>query len=248
METLRIQLWSGPRNVSTALMYSFAQRADTRVVDEPLYAHYLRVSGAQHPGRDEVLRAQDSDGERVVRDVILGPCDRPVLFLKQMAHHLVELDRAFLRQTVNVLLVRDPLEMLPSLVNQIREPTLRDTAYAMQTELYDELHRIGQDPVVLDARQVLLDPRGVLSELCRRVGIAFDPAMLRWKPGARSEDGVWAPHWYQNVHLSTGFQPYHAKQAPLTRRLKPLLEQCRPHYERLAALAIAASQTKAASK
>jgi len=240
MNTLRVQLWSGPRNVSTALMYSFAQRADTRVVDEPLYAHYLRVSGAVHPGRDEVLRAQDNDGARVVSDVILGSCKRPVLFVKQMAHHLVELDRAFLGQTTNVLLLRDPREMLPSLVQQIPEPTLRDSAYAMQAELYDELRRMGQDPVVLDAREVLLDPRSVLTELCTRIGLPFDAAMLHWKPGARREDGVWAPHWYHSVHISTGFQPYHAKQGPFPRKLKPLLDQCRPYYERLQALAIKA--------
>ena len=106
---VRINLWSGPRNVSTAVMYSFRQRSDTRVVDEPLYAHYLRVSGAEHPGREEVLAAMDNDGERVVREVVLGPCDRPVLFMKQMAHHLIELDRGFLRETVNVnsLLVKE---------------------------------------------------------------------------------------------------------------------------------------------
>ena len=240
MKTLRIQVWSGPRNVSTALMYSFAQRTDTRVVDEPLYAHYLRASGADHPGREAVLRSQDCDAANVVRDVILGPCDRRVLFLKQMAHHLIELDRAFLGSTINVLLVRDPLEMLPSLAQQIPAPTLRDTAYAMQTELYDELRRIGQDPPVLDAREVLLDPRGVLSGLCARTGIPFDAAMLRWTPGARAEDGVWAPHWYQGVHASSGFQPYQSKVAPFPLRLRPLLDQCRPHYERLQKLAIKA--------
>jgi hypothetical protein len=238
--TLRVQLWSGPRNVSTALMYSFAQRADTRVVDEPLYAHYLRVSGARHPRREEVLASQEQDGDKVVRDVILGACDRPVLFFKQMAHHLVELDRGFLRETANVLLVRDPVEMLPSLVNQIPEPTLRDAAYATQTELYGELARLGQDPPVLDAKELLLDPRGVLTELCARLGIAFDPAMLRWKAGARPEDGVWAPHWYEGVHRSTGFQPFKAKEAPFPKRLEALLRECKPHFERLAALAIRA--------
>jgi hypothetical protein len=237
---LRIQLWSGPRNVSTALMYSLAQRSDTRVVDEPLYAHYLRVSGARHPGREAVLASQEQDGEKVVRGVILGPCDRPVLFLKQMAHHLVELDRAFLRETANVLLVRDPREMLPSLVNQIPEPTLRDAAYATQSELYDELVALGQSPPVLDAKELLLDPRGVLAELCARLGIAFDPAMLSWRAGARPEDGVWAAHWYESVHRSTGFQPYAPKDAPFPRRLEPLLSECAPHYERLAARAIRA--------
>lgn len=246
MATVRINLWSGPRNVSTALMYSFAQRADTRVVDEPLYAHYLRVSGAEHPGRDEVLRAQDQDGARVVRDVILGACDRPVLFVKQMAHHLAGLDRAFLRQTTNVLLMRDPAEMLPSLVQQIPQPVLRDTAYTMQTELYDELRALGQTPAVLDARELLLDPRGVLRELCERLSLAFDEAMLSWTPGARSEDGVWARHWYRNLHKSSGFERYSAKTAPFPAVLEPLLAECRPHYERLSRLAIRAGGARLA--
>jgi branched-chain amino acid aminotransferase group I len=238
--TLRIQLWSGPRNVSTALLYSFAQRADTRVVDEPLYAHFLRVSGAQHPGRDEVLAAQDPDGARVVRDVVLAPCDRPVLFVKQMAHHLVELDRAFLAQTRNVILTRDPREMLPSLVNQVPEPILRDTAYAMQTELVRQLRAKGDDVVVLDARELLLDPRGVLAQLCARLRIPFDEAMLSWKPGPRPEDGVWAPHWYHNVHRSAGFETYSPKSTPFPPRLEPLYAECKPHYDELAALALRA--------
>jgi hypothetical protein len=237
---LRIHLWSGPRNVSTALMYSFAQRADTRVVDEPLYAHYLRVSGAGHPGRGEVLSAQDQDGERVVRDRILGPWDRPVVFFKQMAHHLVELDRAFLRRGAHVLLTRDPLDMLPSLQVQIPQPTLRDTGYATQAALLDELLAAGQDPPVLEARELLFDPEGVLVQLCARLGVPFDAAMLRWHAGPRPEDGVWAKHWYQAVHRSTGFEAYRAKAAPFSQHLRPLLDECRPHYERLAARALRA--------
>lgn len=233
--TLRIQLWSGPRNVSTALMYSFAQRSDTSCVDEPLYAHYLRVSGADHPGREEVLRAQQNDGERVVREVLMAPHDASVRFFKQMAHHLVELDRGFLGRCANVILTRDPREMLPSLVNQISQPTLRDTGYAMQTELLEQLVQLGQDPPVIDAARLLRDPRGVLTQLCERVGLAFDPAMLAWSPGARAFDGVWAPHWYQNVHRSSGFEPFAPKQAAFPERLETLLAQCQPHYERLLA-------------
>ncbi len=233
MSTLRICLWSGPRNVSTAVMYSFAQRPDTRVVDEPLYAHYLRVSGAEHPGRGEVLAAQEADGEAVVRRVILGPCDRPVLFMKQMAHHLVDLDRGFLARTANVLLVRDPAEMLRSLVHQIPDPTLRDTGLAVQSELLARLRAEGQDPPVLDSRELLLDPPGVLHELCGRLGIPFDEAMLSWPAGPRPEDGVWAPHWYHNLHRSTGFAPYRAKTGPFPAELEPLLTECRPHYETL---------------
>jgi hypothetical protein len=229
-QPLRIQLWSGPRNVSTALMYSFAQRGDTRVVDEPLYAHYLRVSGARHPGRDAVLAAQEVDGEKVVREVLLGPSDRPVLFFKQMAHHLVELERSFLARCANVLLTRDPEEMLPSLAQNLAVPTLRDTGYAMQTGLLRELRALGQDPPVLVARELLCDPRGVLAQLCARLGIPFDERMLSWKPGARPEDGVWS-----------GFEPYAPKKTPFPERLRPLLAECRPHFAELARLALRAS-------
>jgi sulfotransferase family protein len=228
-----VNVWSGPRNLSTALMYSFAQRADTRVVDEPLYAHYLRVTGARHPGRDDVLAAQENDGEKVVRDVILGTCDRPVVFFKQMAHHLVELDRAFLAQTKNVILTRDPAEMLTSLIENIPEPTLRDTGFAAQTELLRDLRAMGQEPHVLVAHEVLLDPRGVLTRLCDALNIAFDPAMLSWRPGPRPEDGVWAPHWYAGVHRSSGFQPYRKKSTRVPERFLPLLAECRRHYSEL---------------
>ena len=238
--TLRLNLWSGPRNVSTALMYSFAQRRDTRVVDEPLYAHYLRVSGALHPGRDDVLAWQENDGAKVVRDVILGPCSKPILFLKQMAHHLVSIDRSFLAETRNVILTRDPLDMLPSLAENLARPTLRDTGYAMQTELVRELRALGQDVPVLEASEILKSPRKVLAELCTRLGIEFDPAMLAWEPGARPEDGIWAPHWYASVHRSRGFQPYARKTAPFPEFLAPLLAECAPHFALLAASAIRA--------
>ncbi len=237
---IRLCLWSGPRNVSTALMYSFARRADTRVVDEPLYAHYLRVSGADHPGRDEVLRAMEQDGAKVVREVVLGPCDRPVHFQKHMAHHLVDLDRGFLKETVNVLLVRDPAEVVVTLSRQLRTPTLRDTGLKMQCELLDELRALGQEPPVLDAKETLLDPEGVLRELCRRVGLAWDPVMLSWPAGPRPFDGVWAPHWYHNVHQSTGFERYRPKREPVPAALEPLIDECRPRYAKLRALAIAA--------
>jgi hypothetical protein len=248
---VRINLWSGPRNVSTALMYSFGQRPDTRVVDEPLYGHYLRVSGADHPGAAQVMAAMETDGEAVVREVILGTPepedgppgeeDRPVVFFKQMAHHLVELDHGFLAATTNVLLVRDPVEMLPSLVNQIPQPTLRDTGLAAQARLLAELRELGQEPPVLEAREVLRDPRSVLVELCRRLGLPFYEEMLAWPAGPRPYDGVWAPHWYHAVHRSTGFEPYRPKREPFPERLLPLLSECRPHYAALAAAAIPAA-------
>lgn len=240
MSTRRICLWSGPRNVSTALMYSFAQRPDTQVVDEPLYAHYLRVSGVDHPGRETVLAAQNNHGEQVVRDLILGTCRRPVLFMKQMAHHLQDLDRAFLDHTVNVLLIRDPADMLPSLVHQIPQPTLRDTGLGVQRELLHDLLRRGQRPPVLDSRQLLLDPPGVLRRLCERLDIPFHDGMLSWPAGPRPEDGVWAPHWYHAVHRSTGFQPYQAKNEPVPAGLETLLATCAECYRELADHAIRA--------
>lgn len=241
MSTLRINLWSGPRNVSTALMYSFAQRSDTRVLDEPLYGHYLRVSGADHPGKEEIMRVMSTDGDQVVRNIILGPCDQPVLFMKQMAHHLVDLDRGFLAQTVNILLIRDPEQMLPSLVNQLPNPMLRDTGLAMQSELYQQLCALGQQPAVLEAKQVLLNPQRVLNRLCDHLGIPFEEAMLHWQPGVRPEDGIWAKHWYQNVHKSTGFEPYREKREPFPHWLLPLLEECKPHYDLLTSVAIQAA-------
>ena len=244
MSIRRICLWSGPRNVSTALMYSFAQRSDTRVVDEPLYAHYLRVSGVDHPGREDVLAAQDSDGDRVVQNVVLGPSDRPVLFMKQMAHHLEGLDRTFLDRTLNVLLIRDPADMLPSLVHQIPHPTLRDTGLGVQQQLLQELLDRGQRPPVLDSRQLLLDPTGVLSRLCDQLGLPFDDRMLSWPAGPRPEDGVWAPHWYHAVHRSTGFQPYHAKNAPVPPGLEDLLATCDACYRDIFAHAIRATESQ----
>ena len=212
-------------------MYSFRQRSDTRVLDEPLYGHYLRLTRAEQPGRDELLKTLDLDGARVVRDVILGSCDRPVLFMKQMAHHLLGLDQDFLSATVNVLLLRDPQQMLPSLVNQVKEPILRDTGLGMQSALLKDLRALGQDPPVLDAKELLLDPDGVLRELCRRIDLPFEKAMLHWPAGPKPEDGSWAKDWYRNIHRSTGFTEYKEKTGPLPEKLKPLLDECKPHYD-----------------
>jgi len=237
---LRLSVWSGPRNVSTALMYAFRQRPDTLVVDEPLYGHYLKVTPAEHPGDDEVLAAMDTDGGRVVREVLLGPCERPVHFFKNMAHHLAGLDRGFLGGLTNVLLTRDPAEMLPSLARQLPNPTLRDTGLLYQTEILDHVLGLGLKPVVLDAKQLLLDPPGVLRSACDRLGIPFHEAMLRWPAGPKPEDGVWAKHWYANVHASTGFSPYNPRTGDFPERLRPLLGESVPLYERLRGYAIQA--------
>lgn len=237
---LRLSVWSGPRNVSTALMYSFAQRADTRVVDEPLYGHYLSVSDAEHPGAAEVMADMDCDSERVIQEVILGTCDRPVLFLKNMSHHLLQLDWDFLTQLTNVLLIRNPEEMLPSLAENLKQPILRDTGYKYQVEILDQLLAWGQTPPVLEAREILKNPASVLQQLCERIGLQFDESMLHWSAGPRPEDGIWAKYWYHNVHRSTGFNPYRPKTTPFPEHLQSLLAECQPYYERLASYTIKA--------
>lgn len=239
-DCLKLSVWSGPRNVSTALMYSFRQRPDTLVVDEPLYGHYLEVTGAPHPGIEEVMDALDRDADRIVREVLLGPCRRPVHFFKNMAHHLTGLDRGFLEGITNVLLTRDPAEMLPSLDTQLPNPTMRDTGLSQQAEILDHILARGGDPIVLDAKRLLSAPATVLERLCDRLGIPFHDAMLRWPPGPKPEDGAWAKYWYANVHASTGFSPYTQSTKPFPDHLKPLLEACEPLYERLLQYAIPA--------
>lgn len=233
MQTKRICLWSGPRNVSTALMYAFAQRSDTQVVDEPLYAHYLyRTDRAgAHPGTAEVMASMSTDGEEVIREVILGRCEKPVLFMKQMAHHLIHIDLGFLRETLNVFLIRDPREMLPSLMKVIGVPTLADTGFKTQHDLLQDLRATGQSPPVLDARLLLEDPSGVLCQLCERLGLRFEPEMLSWSVGGCPADGVWAKYWYANVHRSTGFAPYRPKSEPFPMELEDILAECLIYYE-----------------
>ena len=237
-ECKRISMWSGPRNISTALMYAFRQRSDTSVVDEPLYGHYLTKTDVRHPGDDEVIASMDCDGQRVVSEVLLRPCDTPVRFFKNMAHHLVGLDRAFLGELTNILLTREPKAMLASLSKQLPNPTLRDTGLREQVELLDLVLEKGHTPVVLEAKEVLRDPRGVLSQACELLGLPFEAQMLSWSPGSKPEDGVWAKHWYDNVHASTGFEPYKEKRVDLPERLEPLLEECTPYFERLTAYSI----------
>jgi len=232
--TTPICLWSGPRNVSTALMYSFAQRSDIDVVDEPLYGHYLRTTGARHPANDEVMAAMNCNGELVMRALIERQSAKPLprLFLKHMAHHLVDLNLGFLHQTTNVFLIRDPRDMLPSLTVQLPHAALEDTGLRRQWELFEELRNSGQAPAVLDSRLLLSDPAAILQQLCNHLGLDFDTCMLHWEAGARPEDGVWAPHWYHAVHRSTGFAPYRPKK-DFPDALLGLLQECQPWYDRL---------------
>jgi hypothetical protein len=225
-------------------MYAFAQRSDTRVIDEPLYAHYLHTkygataAESTHPATAEVIASMSTDATTVVREVILGPCDKPVLFMKQMAHHLIEMDLGFLEQTINIFLIRDPKEMLPSLAKVIGPPTLADTGLKTQHDLFISLRDAGQSPPILDARLLLEDPRRVLCQLCERLGLPFEASMLSWEAGGNPADGVWAPYWYGNVHRSTGFAPYRPKSEPFPAALTEVLSVCSQYYDVLRADAI----------
>lgn len=236
-------MWSGPRNISTAMMRSFGSRPDTAVTDEPLYAHYLKVTGVRHPGRDEVLAAQSSDWRAVAAE-LTGPIPggRAIWYQKHMAHHLLPvIERGWLDALTHAFLIREPDAMVASLVKTYPEAGLEDTGLPQQCELFDRVaDRAGRAPPVILASDVLENPGAMLMRLCDALGIAFLPAMLSWEPGRRATDGVWAPHWYANVEASTGFGPHRRERAPLPEALRPLADACRPWYEKLHAMRLRA--------
>ena len=228
----RIAMWSGPRNVSTALMRSFGARSDTVVVDEPLYAHYLAATGIDHPGKAEILASQPTDFRRVAA-TLTGPLPdgADVYYQKHMTHHLLPgMDRDWIGRLDNAFLIRDPAHVVASYAKVRDEPTLADLGFTQQAEIF----RSFGGPVV-DSADLLRDPHGVLTKLCAALGIPFDEAMLSWPPGRRDTDGVWAPYWYASVEASTGFAPYEERPADVPERLQGLVDQALPYYAELAA-------------
>ena len=209
------------------MMYSFAQRSDTTVLDEPYYAYYLATTKAReyHPGADEVLATMEQNGRIVTEDIILADYDTPIVFFKMMIHHIKGLDWRFLSETVNILLTRNPVDMLPSFAKNVRDMGIHDTGYPEHLEMFDYLQSIGQTPPVLESKTVLKNPKKVLQQLCKQIDIPFDDAMLSWEAGARPEDGSWAKYWYHSVHQSTGFAPYKPKNEPFPPHLEPLLAE-----------------------
>lgn len=223
-------------------MYSFAQRLDTTVVDEPLYAHYLSKTDtlAAHPGTAEVLQAQEQDGAKVVAEMLYGEYPTPVVLFKQMTHHLIELDWSFMQQTHNVLLIRDPRAIISSYARVIPNPEIHDVGVALQSQLFEYLTAHQCLSAIVDAAELLKNPKSVLAQLCDSLGLEFSDSMLKWEAGAKPYDGVWAPFWYHQVHGSTGFQPAEKKEYEVPDYLEPLVAECQPHYERLMAWAIKA--------
>jgi len=247
--TLRIAMWSGPRNISTAMMRGFENRPDCAVVDEPFYAAYLAATGIDHPMREQVLASQPTDW-RVVADCLTGdaPGGAPIFYQKHMTHHMLPgfgLDWS--AACVNVFLIRDPAAVLASYAQKRAEVTLEDIGVTRQRELFErEADRLGHAPVVVEGADVLADPRGTLGALCAALGIPFRSEMLAWPAGRRDSDGVWAPAWYQAVEASTGFAaPEHRARPVLDDRLRALADLARPHYEVLARHRLSAAGARA---
>jgi len=233
-----ISMWSGPRNVSTALMYSFRQRPDTRVVDEPYYAHYLLRTAKEHPGRDEIIANMATDSKVITENLLNS--DREILFIKNMAHHLPGLEPNPLDLFTNILLTRDPKEMLPSLAKTLKNPGLEDTGLKEQLEILNFILKSGNTPIVLDAKETLLNPKKVLNELCNRLEIDFYEEMLSWPIGPKPEDGIWAKYWYQNVHKSNAFSKYREKTEIFPEELGQLYDESKFYYQELYKYAIKA--------
>jgi hypothetical protein len=226
---VRLAMWSGPRNISTALMRSWENRPDCRVVDEPLYAYYLAETGLNHPAREEVIAAGDTSWRAVVAE-LTAPVDG-VYYQKHMTHHLIpQLPRDWIPSLTNVLLIRDPAEVVASYVRSRADVTVADIGIVQQAELFDQL---GPDTPVIDSADFLRDPAGYLQWLCSYVGVEFTDAMLHWPAGPRDSDGVWAPYWYDAVIASTGFEPYRTRTVSLDGVAAEAADAGQPYYERL---------------
>jgi hypothetical protein len=234
---VRIAMWSGPRNLSTALMRSWGNRDDTTVVDEPLYAHFLRTTCADHPGRAEVLAAQDDDWRRVTAE-LTGPVPggHAIWYQKHMTHHVTDdVDLGWLGALCNCFLIRAPARVIASYARVRETPTLADLGFPQQWRLFTHVADGSVVPPVIDADDLLRDPRAVLSVLCDAVGVPFSDRMLSWPPGRRATDGPWAPHWYASVQRSTGFAPYRPHDGGVEPRFAELHAEAEAIYQRLAA-------------
>jgi Sulfotransferase domain len=233
---VRIAMWSGPRNISTAMMRAWGNRDDTVVIDEPFYACYLKTTGKKHPGAEEVIAAGETDWRKVVAR-LTGPISKgkQIFFQKHMTHHLLpEMDREWLGAVTNCFLIRDPREVINSYIKKGEDPAIEDLGFVQQAEIFDFIRtRSNAVPPVVDAKDVLQNPEGTLRLLCEAVGVEFSKSMLSWPPGLRDTDGIWARHWYGEVAKTTSFQSYHPTQYEVPQRFREIYERCRECYERL---------------
>jgi hypothetical protein len=233
----RIAMWSGPRNISTAMMRAWENRPDTFACDEPFYAYYLNQTHLDHPAAGEVIAHGETDWRKVVAQLTGAvPGGKRIYYQKQMTHHLLpEIDRAWLARVTNCFLIRDPAEVIISYIKKNNDPALEDIGFVQQAEIFDWVCAETRSvPPVIDAADVLADPGKILRLLCEAVGVVFTEAMLSWPPGLRDTDGIWARHWYAEVAKSTGFQkPATGKTAAVPGRLREVCDRAREYYERL---------------
>ncbi|NNF35062.1 MAG: hypothetical protein HKN68_13190 [Saprospiraceae bacterium] len=227
-----LHLISGPRNISTALMYSFGNRPDTAIIDEPYYAYYLnKYQVAYHPGTDDILDKMSTDPQ-VITNALFAERPEQYFFIKNMAHHLQGFNYSFIHEVKNIFLIRNPRKLIASFAKVIEQPSGVDIGVEREKELYDEIVAKGKyEPIILDSGEVLKDPEGVLRKLCEELDIPFTEHMLSWPSGPRTEDGVWAKHWYSNVHQSTGFISKEQKYVELKEHLEDLYQEVKPHYD-----------------
>lgn len=234
--TKRIAMWSGPRNISTAMMRAWENRDDCDVWDEPLYGNYLHKTGIAHPGAEEIIADQGTDLASIIDQCASNsPQQKPLFYQKHMTLHLLpEIDRGWLSSLINCFLIREPERVIASYTAVRDQATLDDIGFIQQAELFDYVTEMsGEMPIVIDSREFLLNPEGMLRRLCERLEIAFDDRMLSWSSGPRDSDGVWAKYWYDSVWNSTGFAPYVEKPLKLESREQSIADQARPYYERL---------------
>ncbi len=232
---MRIAMWSGPRNLSTAMMYSFGSRADFSVVDEPFYAAYLAKTGLQHPMRDQILAAQPRDPFQVEK-YLLGPIPgaRPHFYQKHMTQHMIQgVPREWMQECVNVFLIRHPARVLASFAAKYEHPTLADIGFVQQAQLFEEVSHHQGRAIVIDSSDIRKDPEKMLKRLCDAIGLSWDSGMLAWSAGGHADDGVWAAHWYGAVHRSTGFAAAEGPVPEVPDKTAEIVEAALPYYQKL---------------
>ena len=230
-------MWSGPRNISTAMMRAWGNRADTAVIDEPFYAYYLKRTGKKHPGAADIIAGGETDWQKIVASLRTEPIlsRKQIFFQKQMTHHVLpEIGREWIVDLTNCFLIRDPREVILSYIKKNPEPMLEDLGFVQQSKIFEFMRaRTNSIPPIVDARDVLEHPERTLRLLCDAVGVEFDKAMLSWPPGLRDSDGIWAKYWYDDVARSTSFQPYKSREGNVPDRLREIYERCQDCYDRL---------------
>lgn len=233
---MRIAMWSGPRNLSTALMYAFAARSDCAVWDEPFYGAFLAETGLEHPMQSEILANCEIDSSKVISRILGSiPGEKRYFYQKQMAHHMVSgFNRDWLGKVTNVFLIRHPARVIASYIRKREEPTFEDLGYAQLSQLYDVTKQMGPAPIVVDSVDIRRDPRSTLIALCEAIGMPFQEAMLSWQAGGNTADGVWAEHWYGAVHNSVGFSGAEGPLPEIPAKFHALLDQTLPYYTQLA--------------